>query len=49
MKEKKQGVFKTKEDMIDHRTDEEKGAYELNIGFNIMCGNRGSKLSGGQK
>ena len=49
IKEKKQGVFKTKEDMIDHRTDEEKGAYELNIGFNIMCGNRGSKLSGGQK
>ena len=47
-KEQKQGVFKTQEDMIDHRTEEEKG-QDLHIGYNIMCGNRGSKLSGGQK
>jgi len=49
IKEKAAGVFKAEEDMIDDRTDAQKGVTELHVGYDITCGNRGSKLSGGQK
>lgn len=48
-KEKKLGRFEVKEDIIDTRTEEQKGEKELLKGFGIQCGNKGSKLSGGQK
>ena len=43
------GKFVAKSDLIDKRSDEEKGKETLDQGFNINCGNKGSKLSGGQK
>lgn len=48
-KEQSMGKFIAKSDLIDKRTDEEKGKEPLDQGFNINCGNKGSKLSGGQK
>ena len=36
-------------DLVDNRTEAEKGAEKLHPGYDIMAGQRGSKLSGGQK
>ena len=36
-------------DLIDQRTDSEKGAIELHKGYDVYCGIKGNKLSGGQK
>lgn len=47
MKEKIMGKFVAKSDLIDRRNDAEKGLTKLVQGFNINCGNKGSKLSGG--
>lgn len=49
IKEQKDGVFRADLDIIDRRTEDEKGTSELHPGYNITCGNRGGKLSGGQK
>lgn len=48
-KEDKEGKFHTEKDIMDQRTDEEKGNAELHNGYSVACGTRGSKLSGGQK
>lgn len=34
---------------IDKRTPEQTGSYALHDGFEVNTGQRGSKLSGGQK
>jgi len=47
-KQEEQGKFEEIQDLIDTRTDSEKGG-EIHAGFGIMAGNKGSKLSGGQK
>lgn len=47
-KEDKGGKFHTIKDLLDNRTEQEKGA-KLPAGYAIECGTRGSKLSGGQK
>jgi ABC-type multidrug transport system fused ATPase/permease subunit len=44
-----EGRFQIEKDILDHRTDEQKGTYPLHNGYLINCGTRGSKLSGGQK
>ena len=36
-------------DLIDQRTEAEKGATELHKGYDVHCGIKGNKLSGGQK
>jgi len=46
IKEESTGLFKAI-DVIDKRTDEERGDLELHEGYKITAGNRGSKLSGG--
>jgi len=46
-KEQDSGLFKADLDIIDRRTEEEKGDAMLHPGYNITCGNRGGKLSGG--
>lgn len=46
-KEEKLGKFKPVVDQLDVRTQEQKGTESLNSGYEILCGNRGSKLSGG--
>jgi len=46
-KEKKSGVFRVDENIIDSRTEDEQGSASLHVGYNITCGNRGGKLSGG--
>ena len=46
-KEEKEGKFKIVKDIIDTRTDDEKGAEVLNDGYEVNCGTKGSKLSGG--
>jgi len=48
-KEKLQGKFQTITDVLDTRSDKEKGDSSLHQGFEISAGNRGNKLSGGQK
>lgn len=48
-KEDKGGKFHPIKDLLDVRTDEEKGSEKLPPGYAIECGTRGSKLSGGQK
>lgn len=45
-KQEEQGKFEQIADLIDTRTDAEKGG-DIHAGFNIMAGNKGSKLSGG--
>jgi len=37
------------EDLIDNRTQVERGSSILHPGYDVMCGIRGGKLSGGQK
>lgn len=46
--EKNKGKFMYNKNAIDNRDDSAR-KYELNDGFNILCGIKGSKLSGGQK
>lgn len=46
-KEKENGLFRVDLNIIDKRTDEEKGGQELHPGYDVTCGNRGGKLSGG--
>lgn len=48
-KEDKEGKFHAIADIIDTRTEGERGTDILHNGYNIQCGTRGSKLSGGQK
>lgn len=48
-KERTLGKFETQENILDIRTEEQKGEAKLHPGYNIQCGNKGSKLSGGQK
>lgn len=45
----KEGRFVVEKDVLDVRTDEQKGTANLHNGYLINCGARGSKLSGGQK
>ena len=47
LKEEAEGKFKPEVDEVDIRTQEQKGGLKLHNGFNIQCGLRGSKLSGG--
>ena len=47
VKEEKLGKFKAVVDQLDVRTPKQKGTETLNSGYDILCGNRGSKLSGG--
>jgi len=47
-KQEQEGKFEDIKDLVDTRTQAEKGA-DLHNGFDTMAGNRGSKLSGGQK
>lgn len=46
-KEDSEGKFHIEKGMNDIRTDEEVGSTVLHNGYNIQCGTRGSKLSGG--
>lgn len=46
-KEEKEGKFVALKDILDSRTESEKGSFELHSGYDLLCGNRGSKLSGG--
>ena len=48
-KAEEQGKFETISDLVDSRSQEEKGGKQLHQGFSVFAGNRGSKLSGGQK
>jgi len=48
-KDADKGEFEAVPDMVDSRTDMEKGSSILDKGFEIQAGTRGSKLSGGQK
>lgn len=47
VKEEKLGKFKAVVDQLDVRTPAQKGSETLNSGYDILCGNRGSKVSGG--
>jgi hypothetical protein len=49
IKESKEGNFKTSENELDVRSESQKGSLKLHNGYLTQCGNRGSKLSGGQK
>ena len=44
-----QGKFEEVVDLVDTRTDPSLLAMQLDPGFKVFAGNRGSKLSGGQK
>lgn len=46
--EEKKGDFKAIEGDIDKRSNDKKD-IQLHNGFNIQCGIKGNKLSGGQK
>mmetsp|Transcript_6904 Transcript_6904/g.8251 ORF Transcript_6904/g.8251 Transcript_6904/m.8251 type:complete len:213 (+) Transcript_6904:3412-4050(+) len=48
-KQKDSGTFEAMPDLIDTRTESQKGIEALHKGYDTMAGNRGSKLSGGQK
>ena len=48
-KAEEQGKFEAIADLVDARTDQEKGNVVLHKGFDTMAGTKGSKLSGGQK
>lgn len=48
-KEDSDGKFHSSKDIMDIRSDAEKGSTNLHNGYNIQAGTRGSKLSGGQK
>lgn len=48
-KQQNEGKFESIKDLIDQRTDQQKGSMQLHEGYETFCGNRGSKLSGGQK
>lgn len=43
------GKFTAVKDLVDERTDAQKGGEQLHAGYDIMAGQKGSKLSGGQK
>jgi len=42
-----EGSFEAIEDLVDTRTDSQKGKVALHANYGIFAGNRGSKLSGG--
>jgi ABC-type bacteriocin/lantibiotic exporter with double-glycine peptidase domain len=48
-KEDKEGKFHANKGILDVRSNEQKGTAQLHNGYSIMCGTKGSKLSGGQK
>lgn len=48
-KEQKEGQFTAIADELDSRDANQVGSVILHNGYSIQCGNRGSKLSGGQK
>jgi ABC-type protease/lipase transport system fused ATPase/permease subunit len=48
-KEQADGKFEPIKNELEKRTKEEIGELVLHQGYEISCGNRGSKLSGGQK
>lgn len=47
LKEDAEGTFLAVKNDLDVRTPEEIGTVTLHPGFEVSCGNRGSKLSGG--
>ena len=44
-----EGKWEEETNLIDQRTNAEKGSTELHIGYEVGCGIRGDRLSGGQK
>ena len=46
-KKEKEGAIEDIRDIIDKRTEREKGAKKLHKGYEIFCGIKGNKLSGG--
>ena len=44
-----EGKFESVSDLVDSRTEQQRGRVQLHHGFDTFAGNRGSKLSGGQK
>ena len=47
IKEAADGKFEPVKNELEMRTPDEVGPFELHLGYDISCGNRGSKLSGG--
>ena len=48
-KQDEAGKFLAQKDLVDERTDAQKGSTALHSGYDVLAGYKGSKLSGGQK
>ena len=48
-KDEATGKFKAINDLVDNRTEKQMGTELLHSGFEVSAGNKGNKLSGGQK